>query len=104
MFRTALVAACAAALLPAAAMATPLSRSVEVSHADLDLATSDGRTTLDARITLAAKRVCGFADPRDLKALADVQRCRADAVAEARGRAAVAVVRAGGGLTAQVAD
>ena len=71
-----------------AAGAEMLSYTRNVSVADLDLASSQGEATLDRRIALAARAVCGAADPRDLAAAADLSDCRADAVRDARHSAA----------------
>ncbi|QMW24576.1 UrcA family protein [Sandaracinobacteroides saxicola] len=53
-----------------------------VRYADLDLATSAGRATLDARIRGAARNVCGV-DPRNLADLSRQRACMAQAIGHA---------------------
>jgi len=85
--------ACAAAtlttLVPVPAVAADITVAPEVitvtvSYADLNLATADGRATLDRRIAGAARGICGNFHPIDLRMAALVQDCRADAIASAR--------------------
>lgn len=66
------------ASVPATA-GTMHAKSVAVSYADLDLSKSAGRDTLARRIATAVRQVCGGADARDLRGLADRNRCRAEA-------------------------
>jgi len=55
-------------------------RSLTVNFADLDLASAEGAQTLYGRLKTAARRVCGKADLRDLRAVEDVKGCRAEAL------------------------
>lgn len=75
------LAALAFAATPAAAQ--EITASVAVPFADLDLSTDAGVNALESRVSAAAKEVCGEARPRDLKAMAAWQECRAKAEANA---------------------
>ncbi|MEJ1963257.1 MAG: UrcA family protein [Gammaproteobacteria bacterium] len=55
-------------------------RSVEVSYADLNLATEQGVNTLHQRIVTAARHVCPLYSSRDTSLLAKQRLCVADAV------------------------
>lgn len=50
-----------------------------VSHADLDLSTTQGRAILDRRIAHAVRDLCGDASDTDLAGKNEVRRCRDDA-------------------------
>ena len=65
---------------------------VVVSYGDLNLATRQGADALRARVDLAARRVKGEVDPRDLRAVADLRRARATALGMAN---AIIAARAG---------
>lgn len=56
--------------------------SVSVSYADLNLSSRAGTTVLKQRIEAAVDTVCGTR-ARDLKSAAILQKCRADALAQA---------------------
>jgi UrcA family protein len=56
---------------------------VTVNYADLNLAAEAGVRVLHRRIRLAASRVCGLVDARDLRAQAGVHACRSAAVQRA---------------------
>jgi UrcA family protein len=66
-----------------AVAATPQARGVTVNYADLDLESPAGIERLHARLDAAARSVCGSAPTRDLDALVDWRRCRADALENA---------------------
>lgn len=68
-------AAIAAALLAAVPAAADGAKSVQVSYADLNLNSADGKAVFDRRIQFAAKRVCGPAQHRDLVMMAAANRC-----------------------------
>ncbi len=70
----------AAALLASAtpAFAQPASHSVAVHYGDLDLASADGRATLDSRLRQAVRTACGDPSPADLRGLNRAAACRAD--------------------------
>lgn len=87
-----LAAAAAAAALAAPALAQPADmttvtaphgRSIAVSVADLDLASTDGQRTLDRRLWRAARDVCSFTRLRDLAEYRAEGRCRDVAMARA---------------------
>lgn len=59
MIKTALFAA-AAAIATVATAAPALAKDVPVFYGDLDLASSEGQTTLSHRIHRAAKQACDF--------------------------------------------
>jgi len=67
-----------AAVTPAAAADTA---TVRVSYADLDLASAEGRSALDARIGAAASKVCVATNDRDLNAIGA---CRTASIADAK--------------------
>lgn len=71
--------ALAGALWALPAAAEPLSSQTTrvVSYGDLDLATHEGRRTLDRRIGVAVRSACGAASSADLVGKRDVRRCRA---------------------------
>jgi UrcA family protein len=66
------------------AIASPLEARTEiVSFADLDLSSAAGRDRLERRVASAARRVCGWASPVDLKGLTRMRTCRSESFAEA---------------------
>jgi UrcA family protein len=80
---TFLAAAAVAAGL--AGLAAPASAQtvtgITVSYADLNLASQNGRETLDRRIAYAAGRLCGHASNVELGWAAAVQDCQAETIA-----------------------
>jgi UrcA family protein len=93
--RNALTIALAAALITTAAIKaapavaetpTAESRVALVRTADLDLRSQAGRRQLDLRLARAARDVCGTASDADLHGKKQVRQCRADVLAEARGK------------------
>lgn len=68
-------AAIAAALLAAVPAVADGAKSVQVSYADLNLASAQGKASFERRIGVAAQRVCGPAYQRDLMMLAATKRC-----------------------------
>jgi UrcA family protein len=94
-----LAASLATAIAPAAAQQQPV-RSVAVSYADLDLRSDAGRATLDHRLRIAIRDVCGQASSADLagqNAVADCRRSLGGQVAAQR-EAAFAAARPGGAI------
>jgi len=69
--------------------------SVPVSYADLDLATTAGKSALDHRINHAADVVCGASDQTNRFAVAS---CRSKAIASARDAARLASARSTKGV------
>ncbi|WP_347302665.1 UrcA family protein [Croceibacterium sp. TMG7-5b_MA50] len=63
------------AALPAAAKAGSEDASVSVSHADLDLTTEAGQTTLNRRLNSAARQVCAYHGGRSLAMSQEAARC-----------------------------
>jgi UrcA family protein len=57
--------------------------SVRVSYRDLDLASASGSRALEARITLAARKVCAAEDIRNLQEVAAEGACQREAVSNA---------------------
>ena len=55
--------------------------SIEVSYADLNLASADGRDILDRRIAGAAEQLCGQSNAVELTWHAAVMACRSDTIA-----------------------
>lgn len=62
--------------LPAAAEPVSSQTTRVVSYGDLDLATHEGRRTLDRRIGIAVRSACGTASSADLVGKREVRRCR----------------------------
>lgn len=84
----------AAALFVAASATVPVfaqNVSKTVSYADLDLTTPDGQARLTSRLRQAVQKVCGVANPSDLKEMSAVRRCRR-AAGERAGRDAEVVI------------
>ncbi|WP_343520221.1 UrcA family protein [Sphingomonas sp.] len=73
-------AAIAAALLAAVPAFADGERSVEVSYADLNLASAQGKAAFERRLKAAAARVCGVGLERDLRLHKVTQRCAATAL------------------------
>ncbi len=68
----------------------PAPRSATVRYADLNLASEAGQRTLDARIAVAVRQVCGEASDVDVRGKNLVAKCRletAKATAAKRGAA-----------------
>lgn len=88
---------CAAATIAAMAVTTTASaqhritKSVEVSYADLDLASAEGQLTFDGRIKGAVRKVCGSYDGRNLRDMADHGTCVEEANLSAK-RAKVSLI------------
>ena len=59
--------------------------AIKVFYGDLNLASAQGVSTLQARVAAAARQVCGIdhADIRDLQAYAAQRSCEAQAIANA---------------------
>ncbi|HEY2339189.1 MAG TPA: UrcA family protein [Steroidobacteraceae bacterium] len=59
--------------------------SVTVRYGDLDLSREQDMSTLHARVTAAARQVCGAdgVDMRNLQAYAEVRSCETQAIADA---------------------
>ena len=85
-FASALITA--GAIKAAPALAETPSGNVEtyvsyVKTSDLDLASENGRRTLDRRVAQAAREVCGTPSDVDLVGQNKARECRAEAVAKA---------------------
>ena len=80
--KTIFVAAFVAASL-AAAPASAEPRPISVGHADLDLATAEGRAKLDLRLLHAARDACGIPSPADLRGRSKQKACVAETLAAA---------------------
>ncbi|MEH6758014.1 MAG: UrcA family protein [Parasphingorhabdus sp.] len=52
-----------------------ISKSVEISYADLDLTSATGQATLDGRIKGAVRQVCGSYNSKDIRDTADHRGC-----------------------------
>lgn len=59
-------------------------RSIAVSVADLNLASSHGARLADSRITRAAKKVCGWMNGSIIPATREYRNCFGDALDDAR--------------------
>ena len=82
----------AASLFATTAVAQPVSNSLRISYADLNLSASAGQTTQTRRIDTAAKIVCdATGGPHDLTIVAGERRCYKAAVSGARSSIALAM-------------
>lgn len=71
------------ALVAAVAAASPARAETRaVSYADLNLSSPQGQAVLDSRIATAIRQVCGRAYPTDLQSQRQVERCRAQTLAD----------------------
>lgn len=77
-------AALAAMLLAAVPAIAADARSVQVSHADLNLATAAGKAMFDRRVVRASHRVCGVANESLMRLRTAALRCAANAREAAR--------------------
>jgi UrcA family protein len=68
-------AAIAAALIAAVPAIAGGAKSVNVSYADLNLASATGKATLERRVARAADRVCGIAYEENLALKEAAKRC-----------------------------
>ena len=68
-------------------------RTAAVSYADLDLASEDGKATLEARLKGAVRKVCGGYNAKDLADTMDHRACMQEAGASAK-RASVTLLAA----------
>jgi UrcA family protein len=88
----------AVALLPLlAGAASAAERDVQtasVSLRGINVGSAAGAALLHARIVAAARQVCGTADTKDMQAMADMNACRAAALAQAAPQLEVALVSA----------
>lgn len=76
-----------------------VARSQIVSYADLDLGSENGRATLNRRLHIAVRAVCGSASTSDLAASARMRTCRKTLMrraAEISGDLAIAASRTTG--------
>jgi UrcA family protein len=70
-------------LVAAVAAASPARADHRVvSYADLDLTSPQGQAVLDSRLTSAIRQICGRAYPTDLQSQRQVERCRAQTLAD----------------------
>lgn len=96
-----LLAPIALVVTPAAAQQRETVRAT-VSLKDLNLTTAQGQRVAALRVRQAVRAICGMAsDARDLAQVADISRCRAEAMAS--GTAATARAIAVAGAAPQVA-
>jgi UrcA family protein len=62
------------------------SRQVIVQISDLDLAAPAGQATLDGRVRMAARKVCGPLPPVQLEEIRQVRGCQSEVRSQARHR------------------
>ncbi len=91
LFAAAAIAVTATGFSASASAQNRITRSVEVSYADLDLTSADGQETLDGRIKGAVRQVCGGYDSKSLKDMADHKGCVQEAKMSAK-RAKVSLI------------
>ncbi len=77
-------AALAATLFAGTANAEPVQKSV--GYGDLNLASSAGTKSFEARVRNAAKQVCGVGQARDLASAVASDRCYDAAISDASGK------------------
>lgn len=78
------IIAAATAIIATSANAETVRSQIAVSYADLNLASDAGKTTLAARVDVAADSACGVNDNvRDLRSRQMARRCHDAAVAKA---------------------
>ena len=96
MFRSILFAFTALAS-NAPALASPQEVQFETRHVrygDLDLSSDKGRATLERRVAIAVREVCGYAtDFHDIAEERRIHRCRNETGAKAREQVASAVTK-----------
>ena len=82
---TAIAALAAAVIAGTAHVGGPAAASLTVSYGDLNLASEQGANALYARVTAAARQVCGAEglDIRDLQAYAAARACESQAISRA---------------------
>lgn len=108
IFSRSLAAAAASAILfSATVQANPVKtvdnangrivRSVEVPFVDLDLATADGVATLESRLKLATRQVCGAAERAPLEQQMNQRACVAKTMASGKRAMVTLVARAEAG-------
>lgn len=100
MNRSTFLIALAAAAATAGTVAFPAyaqeaTRSTEVRYADLNLNSADGAAALKARVTRAARKVCGVADSLALREAAAARGCAKVAAAKAMPQVELALAKAG---------
>jgi UrcA family protein len=84
MFKPLMMTALMVAAVPAFAGDKPVPPSARVATADLDLATTAGRHTLDRRLRIAIDTVCAGADAAPRTSIIPTDHCRQTAAASAR--------------------
>lgn len=90
----ALAAVIAASLFAAPAVAQPGPTRIVISPAGLDLATAEGRASLDLRILHAARAACGTPSPADARGLSKAGTCVADLRSAAAGQRDIMIAAA----------
>ena len=78
------------------ALTEPVVATSSVETADLDLSSAKDRRTLDRRLELAVKEVCGTASDVDIAGKNDVRRCRVDTLANLANERDQRIARASG--------
>jgi UrcA family protein len=81
---SALATAAVIKVVPAFAEPVPVQNVSVVHTSDLDLSSKKDRETLDHRLVIAARDVCGAAADVDLAGKNQVRACRVDVLAKAR--------------------
>ena len=71
--------------------------SADVRFGDLNLVSEQGVSTLHRRIEVAAEKVCGRPDIRDIKASSAAAACRSNAIAAAKPGVELAIANARNG-------
>lgn len=74
-----------------------IQRSIEVRFVDLDLTTPEGAATLESRLKLASRKVCGAAENGPLHERIDHQKCMTETMASGQRAMVTLVARAEAG-------
>lgn len=74
-----------------------IARSVEVPFVDLDLTTDQGVATLESRLKIASKQVCGPAERAPLRQMLDHKACMAETMSSSKRAMVTLVARAEAG-------
>lgn len=91
IFAAAAIAVTATGFSASASAQGRTTKSVEISYADLDLTSAEGRSSLDGRIKGAVRQVCGTYDRKSLHDAADHGTCVEEAKMSAK-RAKVSLI------------
>ena len=93
MFKPLFTAAAAVLVLAIVPVQAQVAPSRTVTYADLELATADGQQTLEKRLRVAIRQVCGPHGKVDLAVTMRGRKCEREAAAKAASEAQLAITR-----------